>query len=372
MDITIRLSLCVLLTLVIIHSAEELGDDILGQSTAIGPSFMCAISQRNNYDEIGGQATCWHDGVRGREKLTSAPKDETMVQIIAGSAYGCGLNIDQRVVCWGSFKDYNVPGFYTQISGADMYGCGIKTDSSIGCWGSLHAAPPQDGKYVQVDCHSYHCCALTTEGHASCWGKDFAGDAGVNKHLISPIDEAKRSKLSTDAEEEDGYDDVGDPEEMEAAALKHTFIKLVVGQEFTCGITTEKYGLCWGEGIHLADHVPEYIPGPLKHIALGDAGMCALYGAPIEETLEGEEEDILDKNDNVSQKIDPSSPAEHSMKCWGFHLPNFLKESHLKDLEVDQVVVGATSACAVTMDSELKCWGIGNEVKRLPQGLVIA
>ena len=45
---------------------------------------------------------------------------------------------------------------------------------------------------------------------------------------------------------------------------------------------------------------------------------------------------------------------------------------HFKDLEIDQVVIGATSVCAVTMDSELKCWGHGKEVKNQPQGLLVA
>ena len=155
--------------------------------------------------------------------MTSAPKDETVVQIISGE-YGCGLNIDQRVVCWGSFKDIEILGFYTQISGANFYGCGIKVDNTIGCWGSLHVVPPTDGKYVQIDCHNHHCCALSSEGHPKCFGRIDPG--GENKHLNAPIDETKRRKLhNQEEEEEDGYDDVEEIDESEAASLKHKFIK---------------------------------------------------------------------------------------------------------------------------------------------------
>jgi hypothetical protein len=68
--------------------------------------------------------------------------------------------------------------------------------------------------------------------------------------------------------------------------------------------------------------------------------------------------------------------APHSLRCWGF-------VSHLVDLspvdgtggarEWDQVAVGSLSVCAVSMGSELDCWGTGlHDVKRRPTDIIIA
>lgn len=345
-----------------IHLAQDVAVDIFGHSASLGASHICAISQRNNNDDIGGQATCWHDGHKDRDTWTAAPKDETFVQVTSGAYYGCGLNIEQNVVCWGFYKDLDVPGFYTQISGADYYGCGIKTDNGIGCWGSTPEAPPTEGKYVQVDCHNHHCCALTTEGYARCWGKQF-GPSEAHAHLKTPIDERKKRKLEGDRveeEEEDGYDDESDPEEAVAAMMKHTFTQLAVGDFFSCGITTDKKdALCWGEGKVARKHgVPHSIPGPFKQISVGEAGLCGIYDKP----------NVDDDDANGADQL----PKENAMLCWGRKLNKVVDMKEVVEEEWDQVMVGKDNACGVTMNSELVCWGKGKEVANLPHGLVVA
>jgi hypothetical protein len=57
------------------------------------------------------------------------------------------------------------------------------------------------------------------------------------------------------------------------------------------------------------------------------------------------------------------------MHCWGF-VNNFIEH---RGTLWDQVAVGSLSVCAVTMQSELQCWGTGlHDVERRPMDIEIA
>ena len=352
----------VLLVLAILHQimgAAEVQVDFTGFSAAPGHSHICVINQRNNNDEIGGQVKCWGDGSKGIDHWLEAPKDETFVQVIAGNGFGCGLNLEQNVMCWGNLKKVDVRGMYTQITGGDMYGCGIMTDNSINCWGSLHVLPPEGNRFHQIDCHKKHCCALNTHNVPECFGKVEIGDAEVI-HMTAPIDYSRKlTAIDTDDEEEedekedeeeDGYAD--SVEEPEAGITRYKFSSLATGERFSCGIELEDRNIrCWGDGKHSRlDGVPEYIKGPFKQISMHNMGLCGIYAPPN----------------------GPDDPKEHSMKCWGHRTSGIVSQEELDEEEWDQVKVSKNSVCAVSMTSELVCWGQGNEVKNQPTGIVVA
>ena len=58
------------------------------------------------------------------------------MQIVAGKSFTCGIDIDQRVTCWGLLAA-EVPGLYEQITAAKNghFACGIMTNQRLNCWG---------------------------------------------------------------------------------------------------------------------------------------------------------------------------------------------------------------------------------------------
>ena len=225
------------------------------------------------------------------------------------------------------------------------------TDSSINCWGSLHVLPPEGNRFIHVDCHRKHCCALNTNNVPECFGKIEVGDARA-EHLTSPIDNTRKltETGSGEEDEEDGYED--SEEIREEDIIRHKFSSLATGDRFTCGIELEGRNVqCWGEGKHSrSDGVPMYIHGPFKQISMHNMGLCGIYGPP--------------------QELD--DPKEHSMKCWGQRMIGVVSEDELEEEEWDQVKVSKHSVCAVSMTSELVCWGNGKEIENQPMGIVVA
>ena len=96
---------------------------------------------------------------------------------------------------------------------------------------------------------------------------------------------------------------------------------------------------CWGARL-AHSNMPHYIRGPFKQVSVGSLGVCALRSA------EGE-------GANNSTNTDTTMP--HSMQCWGF-VTNLVSQE-ATNTAWDQVAVGTLSVCAVTMLSELECWG---------------
>jgi hypothetical protein len=332
-----------------IIGAAEVQVDFTGSSAAPGHAHICVINQRNNNDEIGGQVKCWGDGSKSSDHWLDTPKDETFVQVIAGESYGCGLNLEQMVLCWGGLGKVNVRGMYTQITGGDLYGCGVMTDASIKCWGSLHVLPPEGNRFIHIDCHKKHCCALNTDNVPECFGKLDVGDTEA-VHLTSPVDNTRKLTETEGSEEEDGYED---GEEMpEEDVLRHKFSSLATGDRFSCGIELEGRNVqCWGEGKHSRGNgVPMHIPGPFKQISMHNLGLCGIYGPPN----------------------GPDDPKEHSMKCWGQRMIGVVSKEEVDEEEWDQVTVSKHSVCAVSMTSELVCWGSGKEIMNQPAGIVVA
>jgi len=323
-------------------------DDV---SAAISRQYVCVITQRQNYDDVGGEVKCWGETGASHNGVYDVPSNLTFVQVVTGTSFGCGLGIDQKVTCWGAYQGMEVDGLYTQISAHTYYACGIRTDESINCWGSSTPFDhPTDEKirFRMIDCYQHHCCALETDGTPHCFGK--VGDAeGTVKHthlnpprILVDVD----STVDNEEEEEDGYDEI---EEVDESAPKMKFKKVSVADGFSCGITLEKDLKCWGRLKEM--NMPlDIVPGPFKYLSAGHNGVCVLYDEMLAEP--GEE--------NVS----------HKMKCLG--LAARLVPSRELTEEYDQVVVDRSGICAVTMNSEFKCWSNVKSINEIPEGIIIA
>ena len=159
-------------------------------------------------------------------------------------------------------------------------------------------------------------------------------------------------------------------EEEEEKLLEHLqFKQLSVGDAFSCAIVLQEEGqgeekvedevvrdgdlVCWGGDKH-HNKMPHHVIGPYKQVSVGLFGVCAIKAArKIDKNIE---ENILDWVPNT-------------MQCWGF-IRNLVSPGNAL---WDQVCVGSLSVCAVSMQSELKCWGTGlNDVRNMPLGIQVA
>ena len=75
--------------------------------------------------------------------------------------------------------------------------------------------------YNQIQTRNNHTCAITTGGTAWCWGRSTEGQLGNNQALA-------------------------DQSTPSAVCGGHTFCKISVGQEYSCGVRNDGIIYCWG------------------------------------------------------------------------------------------------------------------------------
>jgi len=139
-----------------------------------------------------GTLTCW--GLSLPDGSVDQPPGGVFTQLAVTSSFGCALEPDGEVLCWGwgskgwndsPFATPQPEGRFARLTGfldCDSGGCvcGIRTDGSVACWGGLAGYPPPPGIYVEVaigsmdetsrQWHRMFICALRNDGILVCWG----------------------------------------------------------------------------------------------------------------------------------------------------------------------------------------------------------
>ncbi len=322
-----------------------------GTSLSLARNHFCAISQRHNDEDLGGEAVCF--GMDDNSGKLNPPSDSTYVQVISGEEYGCGLQLDQTIECWGKFADSKIDGMFSQIIGTDLYGCGIMTDETIQCFGHQPRFQPPTSKvgFVQLDCSKSHCCAIDKLGVPTCWGS-YPASHPDNYHLRPPkhIKEVNKRELEGEEEEEDGYED-----DVDMSGDDVQFKQISVSDYYSCGITFSNDIQCWGKDDKYGLKQALFAEGPFKQISCGEAGICGIISEDVDE--------------NDTRK-------SHSLQCWGTNMKNVFRKAEQKqfltNMEWDQIRVRKAHICGVTMDSEIKCAGGSLESHKFPDDLIIA
>lgn len=181
------------------------------------------------------------------------------------------------------------------------------------------------------------------------------------------------------------FDDVAAEESLESLS-KIQLRQISVGERFSCGITLLGSHLrCWGDT--RKDHsslerglgqLPIYSPGPFRQVSVGPQGVCAIAGEleHLEEQRirresgfpELGEGDPVPHTDitavtGISKRVQNQQRQQHkqhinlpvdSLACWGS--AKDLVRPEPED-SWDQIYVGSSTICGVTMESELRCWG---------------
>ena len=187
--------------------------------------------------------------------------------------------------------------------------------------------------YVQISCSSSHCCALDTFGLPHCFAVHKNTHLYKNPTVAVVVDESAEVSSEWEIEDEEAVI-VGDK-----AAEPIQFMQISVGASLSCGIAYDSQAIhCWGD-LRAHKLTPEVIPGPFKQVSVGDLGVCAIEASD-----------------------------RSALVCWG-RAGTLIGNAGTH--RWDQVKVGGRNLCAVTMNSELVCWG-KKEAAMTPAEFVVA
>jgi hypothetical protein len=222
-------------------------------------------------------------------------------------------------------------------------------------------------------------------------------DAGRIGRRAESFDEDEYEDPEAYEDEEDAYEEVLEEiaeTEFEIGAdgsqlVKMQFKQISVSELYSCGITLLEGDLrCWGKLAHFGTHLVSHAAGPFKQVSAGKLGVCVIRSedsapsesGPTANTIQcwGTARSIVRPSDaDVITPIDGAVVEEKpkSIPTAGFNIydptPQF--PHTVEQAEWDQVNVGASTICAVTMNSGLHCWG--NSVpllKKIPKDVIIA
>ena len=184
------------------------------------------------------------------------------------------------------------------------------------------------------------------------------------------IFEEDNEDLRDDAQDTDSETTTGANGEQTTPMLHEKslvqFRQISVGRSLSCGITLfGGHVLCWGHPRNLKFILSQAI-GPYRQLSVGDLGVCAITGDPeefgmtseqSEEEYDDEDEGEVANKNKRNQKNSHSTAAllpPDSLVCWG-SAKGYIDANAFESW--DQVTVGSTQVCGVSMDSELLCSG---------------
>ena len=360
-------------TPVVVINAEDSTEPLMNiVQISSGYAHTCALTSR-------GGVVCWGNGGSARlgndDPLNGNKSHPVAVvaadggggllqnieQIALGRSHSCAVTALGRVVCWGM-------GLSGQL-GHDSVVTGSTPVTVVKSGGETD--PLED--IVQISLGDSHTCARTSGEEVRCWGKGGEGQLG-----------------------NDGADDKDHPVEVvEADGSADPLSKIVQissGGDYTCALSFGGSVVCWGRGedgrlgnggTDDKDAAVAVVDGSDRPLRLGirkllwgcyDSGICRRLGSTKFYQNDG---------DGVWGQI--GSGGEHTcalassgkVLCWGSGGYGQLGNDGLDDKDhpvevvdgdgstaplenIVQLGVGNSHTCALTVDGEVRCWGLGS------------
>ncbi|AFY03053.1 Ig-like domain-containing protein [Bdellovibrio bacteriovorus] len=303
---------------------------------------------------------------------------DTFDDVAAGAYHTCGIRkSDGRVVCWGS----------TRLGGNTNYigphGQGLTPGTTV-----LPVLTADTNSYASITSGVAYSCGVTSTGRTKCWGEYGAGYLGDGSSVYR---------------REPAVSDIG-----------VTYKKISMGVFLSCGITTDDILKCWGanqfstylgDGSSFGRSYPVVIDQERKYkdVAIGYESICGIL---LDGTLKcwggsgsyGVGDGVLQirlspvvidggtsyKWISVGQSTTCGVTSAGVLKCWGRNNSGIIGGSTTPAVYAAPTVIdsgvrykmvsvlgGLTgSACAITDENELKCWG--NHVASLGRGAIAA
>jgi alpha-tubulin suppressor-like RCC1 family protein len=337
--------------------------------------FACTSTTVADVDEFYNSsliAYTWGDdsyGQLGDGSGVTADEDEPtqmayaegFTQITNGVRHSCGIKGSGEAYCWGDdtygqlgndsdFTDMYTPvpvsgkHEFASISAGDRHTCGLSTNGNAWCWGNdsngrlgnsttttadqgdpVLVSTVTDFKYIDVGFQ--HSCGIDTSGTAYCWGRGTDGELG---------DGTNTSSQTTPS----------------AISSPTNFVQISAGYNFTCGVTDDGKGWCWGKdddgelgnGSTTGDQNTPQQVNNITNFTTISAGAYHACGITEDGTAYCWGQDgsgCLGNGSSISG--DQEEPYEVST------ITDFIKIS-----------AGASKTCGISSDNKAYCWGQDN------------
>lgn len=347
----------------------------VGSTTiSTGDAHSCAVT-------LFGQLWCWGDNSSGQLGVANPPADSTvpvtaaaladlqMIQVDAGGAHTCAVDLDGDLYCWGENGDgqlginstvdsavpVQVPGLgpVAKVTTGTTHTCALLGTGTVSCWGSnadgqLGAAPgasvlaPQavvgPTGVVDVAAGSDNTCAVGDDGGAWCWGDDSAGQLGDG-----PVPAPAGTPVQVDTTA------VGGPR----------LVQIDLGRRHACALDIGGVAYCWGDN---------------GSGQLGTGGGSST-DVPVEVGGDGRRFEVLDLGADSS-----CSTSVLAVYCWGENGAGQLGTGDTTDRAVPTasaagdlvglrlfgqtmgvavaVTVAQTHTCVMDVFGAVYCWGV--------------
>lgn len=251
------------------------------RSVSVRGGFTCAVTLfdavfcwgQNNYGQLGNGTTV--DSPRPVRIATRV----RIREVSAGTHHACAASIGDIVYCWGRNElgeigdgtkiDRRVPtrplgwSHFSSVSAGDGFSCGVTTINDVTppdrayCWGAAikaygsagprftvlrPTAVPGGVTFARVASGDSHVCGVTASHRAFCWGanRDYLGSVSPGDFLFQTS--------------------------PRLVAGGHQFRSVSAGSAWSCGVTTDDVGYCWGDhgALGVGNGAPEGSPTPVR------------------------------------------------------------------------------------------------------------
>jgi alpha-tubulin suppressor-like RCC1 family protein len=260
----------------------------------------------NSFGQLGNGTTGSGNDSTNKNAPGLVSGNVVLQSIVAGQLHVCGVNAAGAAYCWGAYpsgqlgnasgSEQAVPGrsaaaltLKSLALGGDNHTCGLTTaDGTAWCWGNNTFGQLGTGaksnagqrdpstvtgglKFTALALGRTHTCGLIADGSAYCWGGNTQGQLGdgtVDERL-APVKAAGALKFAwlTAGDSQtcgvtsdgaaycwgsNGFGQLGSGTAggQQTAAVAVTggikFASVSAGEEFTCGVGTDKTVYCWG------------------------------------------------------------------------------------------------------------------------------
>ncbi len=310
-------------------ACESDGGNIDGGATS--DSELGDDSDSETSDSLGDlpdlpSINCEDSGTPG--EYVSSEKYRT---ISAGVEFGCGIQTDDELACWGRTRWVNnigdVSGNFSSIDTASEVVCALSSDGEASCWGRareglLEPPNPPDRQWKMLDVGLQHGCGIYQDHRVGCWGKDGPAtsrpDEKFNDIAVSHFATCaiKRNDHTIECwgKEKNGH--------LRAPGGK--FAAIDGNGDAFCALTYEGKPKCWG---NLAQFSP---PSEVEFSDIQASAFACGHRADGVPTCWPSEKD--------SEELTPSGSEERCFQEWS---------------------LGRSYACGIRADGKAECFGKG-------------
>ncbi len=331
-------------------------------AVAVGPDYGCVL----DFDQ---QIACWGS--------LPPPPSPSYLAIASGEGHMCGLLPSLEAECWGGTIGAPAQGPFRVISRGGGHACGIRLDSTVVCWGDdgfgqVSLAPP-DEAFTEIAGGGAHTCAIRADGTPACWGDNSFSQSAPPFPSQTYTDISAGDRHTCAIRTEGPIDCWGDGSSGQTnPPAGEVFQALTVADTWGCGIRSDGGASCWGTGVSGSDVLPvparpQVATGPGHSCQVGsDRSLrCWTADSTLQAALVGTEPPGAYTQIESDDAYACALGELGAIACWGTAVSG---RTLPPNGAFTQITVGTLHGCALRPDATAECWGEDGDGQASPPG----